>query len=148
MKAIAESIRQTILEHASLIGNRREEELARKPAPTKWSKREILGHLVDSAQNNLQRFVRGQYEDTPAIVYNQDEWVQRQHYQRCDDHELLQLWILLNRHLCHVLEAMDPAHYEKKCNVGKGEASLQTLKFLAEDYLVHMKHHLHQIVNH
>jgi hypothetical protein len=41
-----------------------------KPAPDKWSKKEILGHLIDSAANNHQRFIRAQYENIPTIVYD------------------------------------------------------------------------------
>src|SRR4030095_2595683 len=37
-----------------------ETEVSLKPAPGKWSKKEILGHLIDSATNNHQRFVRTQ----------------------------------------------------------------------------------------
>src|SRR6185436_12071230 len=58
-----------------------EEEWAAKPDPKKWSKKEILGHLVDSAQNNIRRFIVGQYENNPQIVYNQDQWVAMQVYQ-------------------------------------------------------------------
>src|ERR1700753_2074239 len=52
-----------------------EETYAWKPHPHKWSKKEILGHLVDSAQNNIRRFIVAQYEDTPVIGYDQDAWV-------------------------------------------------------------------------
>jgi hypothetical protein len=52
-----------------------------RPAPEKWSKKEIIGHLTDSAQINLQRFIRCTYEENFKLVYNQDEWVAAQHYQ-------------------------------------------------------------------
>ena len=66
---------QATIEHLEKIVNnynRRleaipEEEYLRKPHPEKWSKKEILGHLVDSAQNNIRRFVVAQYEDCPRI---------------------------------------------------------------------------------
>lgn len=113
-----------------------------KPAPGKWSNKEIIGHLVDSAQNNLQRFVRGQYETNPKIVYAQDDWVGLQQYQAYNREDLLQLWVGLNRHLCHVLRHMPAAHYTRTCDTGKQAEELRDLKWLAADYVVHMKHHL------
>ena len=58
----------------SLIKQIPEQEFSHKSAPGKWSKKEILGHLIDSATNNHQRFVRAQFEDTPFIIYDQDNW--------------------------------------------------------------------------
>ena len=73
-----------------------EENYALKPKAEKWSKKEILGHLVDSAQNNIRRFLVAQYEDTPVILYNQDKWVELTNYQHYPTRDLLSLWILLN----------------------------------------------------
>ncbi len=42
--------------------------------PNKWSKKEIIGHLINSATNNHQRFVRCQFETIPKIVYDQNKW--------------------------------------------------------------------------
>ena len=81
-----------------------EEVFSHKPAPAKWSKKETTGHLVDSAANNIQRFVRMQYENTPYIIYAQNEWVNLQHHQNKNSAELIQLWELLNRHIIHVLK--------------------------------------------
>ena len=145
MKKLAEEIRETVLDNASVIRAMSLLEFDHKPSPTKWSKKEILGHLVDSAQNNLQRFVRGQYENTPKIVYTQDEWVKLQHYKDYEKEELIQLWVSLNLHLCRTLSVMDPANYERQCDTGKPDTELHTLSFLADDYLKHMRHHLEQI---
>lgn len=145
MKKLAEEIRQTVLDSASVIRAMSLMEFDHKPSPAQWSKKEILGHLVDSAQNNLQRFVRGQYEDTPKIIYFQDEWVKLQQYKDYDKEELIQLWVSLNLHLCRTLSVMDPANYDKPCDTGKPGTELHTLSFLADDYLKHMRHHLEQI---
>lgn len=145
MKAIAERIENTIGQAIPRIRAFSDTEFYRKPNPNKWSRSEVLGHLVDSAQNNLQRFVRAQYEDTPHIVYHQDDWVRLQHYRDYDREQLLTLWIALNRHLCRVLGIMDPAMYERTCNVGKNGPEVHSLRFIAEDYLAHLKHHLNQI---
>lgn len=147
MKALAKQIADVVLDHEKKIRSIESAEFENKPSPTKWSKKEILGHLVDSAQNNLQRFVRGQYENPPPkIIYHQDEWVKLQRYTDYDREALLKLWVSLNLHLCHTLAVMDPANTNKQCDTGKPGTELHTLKFLAEDYLVHMKHHLGQIV--
>jgi hypothetical protein len=67
-----------------------------KPSVNKWSKKEIIGHLIDSAQVNLQRFVRCTYEENFKLIYAQDEWVAAAHYQDAEVKEILDLWILLN----------------------------------------------------
>lgn len=123
-----------------------EEDLNHKPAPDKWSKKEILGHLCDSALNNLQRFIRGQYyAEPPHIVYHQNEWVALQQYQSYDTKQLVNLWATLNQHLCWVLDHMSEANYGKLVNTGKEEKDLHPLEWLAKDYVSHLKHHLRQI---
>lgn len=124
-----------------------EEDLRRKPAPNKWSRKELIGHLCDSAQNNLQRFVRGQYYvEPPHIIYHQEEWVALQAYQDYDSQALINFWAMLNLHICWVLEHMSPANYSKTCNTGKDEPELHELEWLAKDYVGHLKHHLRQII--
>jgi len=145
MKEAAKVIEQTVDQHIKFLSDLTEEVFSAKPIPGKWSPKEIIGHLIDSAQNNIQRFVRGQYEDTPKIVYSQDDWVRLQAYQQSEKLELIRLWVLINRQLCRILVTMDPANYEKKCNTGKATEELHTLAFLAEDYHVHMVHHLNQL---
>lgn len=116
-----------------------------KPAPGKWSKKEIIGHLIDSAQNNIQRFVRAQYTDKPHVVYHQDEWVAEQNYQQYNREDLIALWALLNKHICVILASMPVEMYSRQVNVGKEEQKLVTLQFLAEDYVAHHLHHIKQI---
>lgn len=123
------------------------EEFSYKPVAEQWSKKEILGHLVDSAQNNIQRFIRGQYEDKPHIVYNQDVWVTTQAYQHYKTNDLIALWQLLNKHICIILAAMPSDKYNMLCNTGKQKEELFTVKQLAEDYTAHLIHHLKQIIN-
>ncbi|GAB3164862.1 DinB family protein [Telluribacter humicola] len=146
MKEVINKIEQTVRQSLPALRAIPEEKLGFKDSPLKWSRKETIGHLVDSAQNNIQRFVRSQYETTPRIIYNQDEWVRLQDYEHYPTEELLQLWEGLNNHLCRVLRAMPPDHYFKTCNIGKDLAEEHTLLFLAEDYLAHMEHHLRQLV--
>jgi hypothetical protein len=145
MKALADQIEQTVEEHAGLIKEISDSTFGRKSSPARWSKKEILGHLVDSALNNLQRLIRGQYESNPKIIYNQDAWVNLSAYQGYEKDKLISFWTLINLHYCHILRVMDTKNVERQCDVGKPGEDLRTLKFLAEDYLTHMIHHLSQI---
>lgn len=118
------------------------EEFSAKPSPHKWSKKEVLGHLIDSACTNLRRFVCGQYEaEPPHIVYQQDFWVSANGYQDTAAEEVIQLWRLINLRICAVLERMPEENYTRQCLTD----TLHTLEWLAEDYVKHMKHHLNQI---
>jgi hypothetical protein len=117
---------------------------AAKPRPDKWSKKEILGHLVDSAQNNIRRFIVAQYEDNPTIGYAQDAWVACSNYQGYPIEDLVALWTLLNRHAVIILKQMSPEAAQRMCSMG-GEP--QSLEWVAADYCNHLLHHLHQILD-
>jgi len=110
-----------------------------------WSNKEIIGHLIDSAQINLQRFVRCTYEQDFKLVYAQNEWVAAAHYQNADIKEVLDLWILLNRQIIRVLINYPEDRLDVTCDIGKTEVQLYSVKWLAEDYVRHMQHHLGQI---
>lgn len=117
---------------------------ASKPKPDVWSVKEILGHLIDSAANNHQRFVRAQ--QTTELVfpeYQQDAWVRSQDYQARPWLQLIDLWVLYNHHLAHVIRRMPASAAEVPCRIGAADAV--SLSFLVEDYLVHLRHHLKQI---
>src|SRR4029077_14773042 len=82
---------------------------SKRPAPGKWSKKEILGHLIDSAANNHQRFVRLQLSpriDLPG--YDGDEWVRVQRYQARPWLEIIDLWQKYNTQLAAVIRHVDP----------------------------------------
>jgi hypothetical protein len=114
-------------------------------APGKWTNKQIIGHLIDSAHINLERFVRCTYEQGFKLIYFQEEWVAAQHYQDVNTAELLKLWELVNRQIARVL-ANYPADRElAQCDNGRYEPSLNTVAFLAEDYIEHMQHHLNQL---
>ena len=84
-----------------------DEETRRRPAPGKWSPREIIGHLIDSASNNHQRFVRAQFQDDLVFPgYAQDAWGSAQRYQDAPWNELLTLWRAFNLHIARVMEAV------------------------------------------
>jgi hypothetical protein len=117
-----------------------------KSSPAKWSKKEIIGHLIDSAQINLQRFIRCTYEENFKLIYEQDEWVAAAHYQDADIKELLDLWILLNRQIMRVLSDYPTNRLTAVCDNDKNATQLHTVEWLAADYVRHMQHHLGQII--
>ncbi len=127
------------------IANRHIIDWEYKPSPEKWSNKEIIGHLCDSAQINLQRFVRCTYEDKFKLIYEQDEWVAAQHYQDMDVDDLMQLWRLLNLQIARVLDNYPPGRLQTMCDNDKKEVKLHTVKWLAQDYLNHLRHHLNQV---
>ena|ERR1700759_1144702 len=127
------------------IANRYTIDWERKPSPDKWSNKEIIGHLCDSAQINLQRFVRCTYEENFKLIYEQDEWVAAQHYQDMNIDDLLQLWRLLNLQVARVLDNYPPGRLQAMCDNDKKEVKLHTVEWLAQDYLSHLRHHLNQV---
>lgn len=114
--------------------------------PEKWSKKEVIGHLIDSAQVNLQRFVRCTYEEGFGLTYKQVEWVEAARYQQADINQLIDLWALLNLQIVRVLENYPPDRLSARCDNSKREPNLQTVEWLAADYVEHMLHHLKGIL--
>lgn len=113
-------------------------------APGKWSRKEILGHLIDSASNNHQRFVRTQLASQVSFpAYAQTEWVEMQGYQSESWENLIQLWAAFNRHILHLISRIPEARADNHCVLDGGEPV--TLRFLVEDYMRHLEHHLTQI---
>jgi len=114
------------------------------PSPSKWSAREELGHLIDSAANNHQRIVRAQLEDTPAMPgYAQQAWVDLHGYKRREWRELIELWRALNQQLLAAAEAVPESARSRTCTIAGSEPL--TIEFVFEDYLEHMLHHLQHI---
>jgi hypothetical protein len=117
---------------------------ARRPDAQTWSPKEVLGHLIDSAANNHQRFVRAQETDAlTAPGYEQNHWVRSQGYQDADWPHLVALWTHLNLHLADVIARIPPGKYAVPCVIGASDPV--TLEFVIVDYLSHLKHHIAQI---
>lgn len=144
MLRIAEELEIFIEQHVDNLYAVPANTMLLKPSPTKWSKKEIVGHLIDSAQNNLRRFIVGQYEEQPHIVYNQDKWVAISNYQ--DDsqhlHDIINLWYLLNKHMAVVLKNTSAAIGQRTVLASK----VHTIEWLAVDYIKHLRHHIHQVL--
>jgi len=145
MQAIIDHLGKIVVNYSGRLEAIREDIYVYKPAPGKWSKLEILGHLVDSAQNNIRRFVVAQYEDLPVIKYDQDRWVAIGSYKDYPIKDLLALWALLNKHICRILAETSAEAAQRKCAMGDGTP--QTIEWLAADYCNHLLHHLHQILD-
>lgn len=147
METIVNEMNQVVMSVAAKLSFMPESDFEAKPNPNKWSKKEVLGHLIDSAHSNLRRFVVGQYDVIPPhIIYEQDFWVAANDYQHESAENLVTLWRLLNHRISAVLSTMPIEKYSHRCNTGKGEPSLRTLDWLAADYVKHMKHHVNQIL--
>ena len=112
---------------------------------SKWSKKEILGHLCDSATNNHHRFIKIQFERQPVVIvpYNQNNWVLIQDYQGIPLDEIVRLWTILNRHIVRVISKIPDGKLLYVCDIGDNKSI--TLSELIQDYLRHMDHHLRQI---
>ncbi|NVK52939.1 MAG: DinB family protein [Flavobacteriaceae bacterium] len=130
-----------------LISKFTEEEMALKSTPEKWSKKEILGHLIDSAINNLQRFIEIQFAEKLYVVrkYNQVELVKANDYQNSETRELLNFWLSINKRIKKVIEKQTEETLKYKVQIN--DERIVDLRFLIKDYIDHLAHHLQQIRN-
>jgi hypothetical protein len=122
--------------------------------PGKWSRKEIVGHLIDSAANNHARFVRAQGTDHLLFEgYDQDAWVRAQRYNEWPWGDLVALWRQYNLHLANVMAVADPATADRPrvrhnldqiafVRISRDEPA--TLTYLMRDYVAHLEHHLRQ----
>ena len=138
---------ETVIEQAcNLLKSLSEDVVRKRPAPTEWSAKEVIGHLIDSASNNHQRFVRLQITDGlifPEYGHENVNWVKIQRYQETPRDELLDLWQGLNRHLARIIRNVDKTCIDHIWVVDEDTAI--TLGDLMVDYLRHLKDHILQI---
>jgi hypothetical protein len=122
-----------------------EAESEHRPSPERWSMKEVLGHLIDSASNNHQRFVRAQIVGRLEFPgYEQEAWVRVQKYQEAAWADLIALWRALNLHVVHIVAHMSEQDRATVCRVGSKDD--ETLTALFEDYVSHLEHHLRKIL--
>ena len=145
MKDIAQQLRSIISTVEPQLSRMNHDEVGSKPAPQEWSKKEILGHLIDSAANNHQRFVRAVNKVAAQFpTYDQDEWVRLQRYNEAPWSSLVTLWSAYNNHLSHVIECIPGDAESSPCNIEKENPV--PLDFVIRDYLRHLRHHLTDIL--
>ena len=120
-------------------------ELTKKASPDKWSKKEIIGHLIDSGINNLQRFTEVQFEIKPYKIrqYRQDELVKANDYQHSEINEVVELWISINNRIISLMKKQTIKTL--KYNIELNNETISDLRFLMMDYVDHLEHHLNQI---
>jgi uncharacterized damage-inducible protein DinB len=109
-----------------------------------WSRKQVIGHLIDSASNNHQRFVRAALQTSLEFPgYDQNGNVHVQAVQQADWDVLVDLWSAYNRYLAHVISELPSSKLETLCRIGSEDAV--TLDYLVKDYLTHLTHHLGQM---
>jgi hypothetical protein len=151
-----EDFKQTIESAGTQLKQISEAEAEKPRAEEHWSSKQILGHLIDSAANNHARFVLGQLKDDLLFPgYDQDGWVKTNHYQEAAWPQLVDLWRSYNLHLVHVMAHADKEKMNTPCTLHTlqeiafrtvPQSEPVTLEYLMQDYVVHLKHHLNQIL--
>lgn len=123
------------------------EAILQKPSPAKWSKQEILGHLIDSAVNNLKRFTEIQFLPQPYTVvsYQQDELVRVNNYQQLPLDHLFDLWAALNKQIIYVVRNIPGEKFAYSVDPQYDNREIKTLGWIICDYVAHMEHHMRQL---
>lgn len=145
MTTLAQDLRHAVTDAAAALATRPKADLARRPAPGKWSPLEILGHLVDSALHNLVRLTEAPLAEGPyrAREYDQDALVRVNEYQQADLDHLLTVWVALNAQLGAVLERYSPAQLASAVELPDG--TVCDVGAVASGYVAHLRHHLRQL---
>ncbi len=140
-------LEENIEQVAELFSTLSQDAILERPAPGKWSKKEILGHLIDSAINNLKRFTEIQFSPQPYVVisYRQDELVQVNHYHDLPLPHLMGLWQHLNRQIVFVARKIPADKLNYQVDPKYDDKTLRTLAWIIRDYVAHMDHHLEQL---
>ena len=133
------------------------EEYTAKISPEKWSKQEIIGHLIDSAYNNHLRFIKAKSQGNLIFLgYNQDEWVKINNYQNRSKLDIIDTWITVNQHIGKLFNNLNADVYNKQtiehnfhkiCMNLLEEGESASLSYLMWDYLFHIEHHLSQVIS-
>ena len=143
---VAEDLTRLIAETVPALETLGEEGSLRTRGPGTWSRKQVLGHVIDSALNNLQRFVRAQHGDELRFPdYDQPRWVAAGGYQERPWTSLVSLWSELNAQVAHVVARIPAERLATPCRIG--ESRPLALEFLVRDYVAHLRHHLTQILD-
>ena len=144
LQSISSDLRRTVDAAKGRLAALDAKTVTYRPAADRWTIAEVIGHLIDSAANNHQRFVRAQFvEELVFPKYEQNEWISAQYFNDCEWPSLVELWHRYNHHLAHVIEHVRAESLDRRCIIGPYPPV--TLAFLIEDYVVHLKHQLGKI---
>ena len=142
---IASDLGRTVAQAKPLLLKLDNADTSTRASPDKWAAKEILGHLLDSASNNHQRFVRAALQGSLTFPgYDQDRLVVLQNFNEVDWNFLVDFWAAYNRFLAHVINNLPAESAKITCNIG--DSAPATLEWIAQDYVAHLKHHLNQIL--
>ncbi|MEM7656841.1 MAG: DinB family protein [Bacteroidota bacterium] len=151
----ASLLRQILAQFQTILPTVPVADLEAKPDPDRWSHKEILGHLIDSAHNNHQRFLRAEAQSNLIFQgYAQEEWVRLNRYQERSLEEIVGLLLAMNEHIAVLVEGLSPEalqqetreHNFHQIGMNPVEAgSPASLRYLIWDYLFHLEHHLSQV---
>ena len=143
--SIASDLGRTVAQAKPLLMKLDNADTSVRPSDNKWAKKEILGHLLDSASNNHKRFVRATLHGNLTFrAYEQNALVDLQNFAEIDWNFLVDFWSAYNRFLAHVIGQLPEEAAKIMCNIGNNPPA--TLGWIAEDYVAHLKHHLTQIL--
>ena len=143
--AIATDLGRTVAQAKALLLKLDNADTSVRPSENKWAKKEILGHLLDSASNNHQRFVRATLQGSLTFPgYEQNALVDLQRFSDVDWNFLVDFWAAYNRFLAHVINSLPAEAAKVTCNIGDNKPA--TLGWIAQDYVEHLKHHLNQLL--
>jgi hypothetical protein len=143
--SIASDLGRTVAQAKPLLLKLDNADTSTRPSENKWAKKEILGHLLDSASNNHQRFVRASLQGSLTFPgYDQNALVDLQRFADVDWNFLVDFWASYNRFLAHVINNLPTEAATITCNIADHEPA--TLEWTATDYVAHLKHHLNQIL--
>jgi hypothetical protein len=145
-KELASELEQIVSREAALL-SKADENAMGSPRPNRtWTAKQELGHLIDSAANNQQRFMRASIDGSYCGPgYQPDEWVARSGYAEMAWGDVVEFWRRYNLLLSRLVAGIPEARMSAECIVKDGAPV--TLRWLIEDYIVHMQYHLDRILN-